>query len=212
MADGVALHGVIGDDSAVFVVPAGTRDLRLVSPSFPADGPDVRTLGLVVGSLTIEAASQPSRTVALNDPDLFAGFHEIETSDKGSWRWTDGDAHLAPGLWAGIDGAFILPPPIDDLSPQQKRLANAAHVDLYALIIAFPITGFIVSAGGNDEVHFYGLVLPHLAIAGSSTIWLTLHDAVLPLAFYGVIFLHIGAVLTHHFVELRHGDVRRMLR
>ena len=108
MANGIVLQGMVDDSSAVFMVPAGTRDLRLVSPSFPAQAPDVRTLGVVVGSLAIEAASQASRTVAMDDSGLFAGFHEIETSEAGFWRWTDGDAHLAPSLWAGIDGAFIL--------------------------------------------------------------------------------------------------------
>ena len=108
IADGTVLHGMIGDDQAVFVVPAGTCDLRLVSSSFEAQAPDVRTLGIIVGSLTIEAVGQPSRTVAMDDPGLFAGFYEIETCDAGIWRWTDGEAHFAPSLWADIDGAFIL--------------------------------------------------------------------------------------------------------
>ena len=43
MADGIALHGMVDDNSAVFMVPSGTRDLRLVSPSFLAQAPDVRT-------------------------------------------------------------------------------------------------------------------------------------------------------------------------
>jgi cytochrome b561 len=39
-----------------------------------------------------------------------------------------------------------------------------------------------------------------------------LHDRILPLVFYGIIFAHLGAVLKHHFVDRRVGDVRRMLR
>ena len=125
IADGTVLHGMIGDDQAVFVVPAGTRDLRLVSSSFQAQAPDIRTLGVVIGSLAIEAANRPSRTVAMDDPCLFAGFHEIETCDAGIWRWTDGEAHFAPSLWAGIDGAFILR--LGGIFPGVRR-AEAARI------------------------------------------------------------------------------------
>ena len=125
VADGSMLRGTVGDDHAVFTVPAGTRDLRLVSPLFPADGADVRTLGVVVGSLTIEAAERPSRAIALDDSALFAGFYEIETGDMGIWRWTNGNAHFSPSLWADIDGAFTLR--VGGIFPATRQAEPARH-------------------------------------------------------------------------------------
>ena len=128
-------------------------------------------------------------------------------------------AHQALGLTvlviviARIFWLVASPPPShDDLPPQQKRLALVAHISLYVLIIAFPVSGFMMSVPGNEEVAFYGWVLPSSSLhEGASGIWRTLHDAVLPLAFYVVIFMHVGAVLKHHFVDRRTTAVRRML-
>ncbi len=126
-------------------------------------------------------------------------------------------AHQALGLTVLIVVAVrlawlaISPPPPQDQPRLQHGLAIAAHVALYALIIAFPISGYLMAASGNEQVDFYGWTLPGLAPRGAP-IWRTLHDVVLPLAFYGVIFLHIGAVLKHHFADRRPDDIRRMLR
>ena len=128
-------------------------------------------------------------------------------------------AHQALGLTvlvvviARIVWLITNPPPShDDLPPRQVRLALAAHVGLYALVIAFPLSGYMMSAQGNEEVSFYAWTLPSPSLrAGSSAFWRTLHDGVLPLAFYVVIFLHVGAVLKHHFADRRVNDVRRML-
>ena len=111
---------------------------------------------------------------------------------------------------ARVAWLIVSPPPTanDEL---QRRLAIAVHVGLYALIIAFPLSGYLMSAPGNEAVVFYGLVLPHIGLRGAPQ-WRTLHDLFLPLAFYTVIALHITAVVKHHFGDRRLGDVRRMLR
>ncbi len=103
------------------------------------------------------------------------------------------------------------PPRHDDLSILQRRAAVGAHIGLYLLILAFPISGFLMSAPGNEDVQFFGMFLPHVAWRGAP-FWRTLHDLVLPLAFYALIASHVGAVLKHHFADRRLGDVRRMLR
>ena len=127
--------------------------------------------------------------------------------------------HQALGLtvlaivMARVAWLIVSPPPTphDDLPWLQRRLAIAVHVGLYALIIAFPLSGYLMSAPGNEAVSFYGLVLPHIGLRGAAQ-WRTLHDLVLPLAFYALIALHITAVVKHHFGDRRLGDVRRMLR
>jgi cytochrome b561 len=49
-------------------------------------------------------------------------------------------------------------------------------------------------------------------VPGSAALWPTLHNLVLPVLFYAVIAMHLGAVLKHHFIARRTQDVRRMLR
>ncbi len=85
---------------------------------------------------------------------------------------------------------------------------------LYGLILAFPITGLFETMCHGDAVQFFGLTIPtftgpNAALSAGLTM---VHDRVLPLLFYGIIFAHLGAVLKHHLVDRRIGDVRRMLR
>jgi cytochrome b561 len=101
-----------------------------------------------------------------------------------------------------------------DMKPSERRLAQGVHFTLYAVLLAFPLTGLFEMLCGGDAVQVFGRTLPAFArpdpaLASSLTI---LHDRVLPLVFYGIIFLHVGAVLKHHFIDRRSGDVRRMLR
>jgi cytochrome b561 len=100
------------------------------------------------------------------------------------------------------------------LKPWEHRLAQAAHVALYALILALPITGVSMMMCRGETARFFGQPIP--AFIGPSPEWsavLTiLHDDVLQIAFYAVFLAHIGAVLKHHFLDRRINDVRRMLR
>ena len=107
VADGGVLRPHLAGNTATFVVPAMTRDLRLCSPSFSPVGPDVRTLGVLVSALTVDIGDG-ERTVSLDDPALFAGFHDLERSASATWRWTDGDGHIASDLWAGAVGGVLV--------------------------------------------------------------------------------------------------------
>ena len=110
VADGAVLLPVYVGNDPTFLVPTAARELRLVSASFAAAYPDERMLGVLIGSITLHdtLAERASRVVALDDPALYAGFHPTEMTDVGSWRWTDGNAHLGAGLWSGFEGAFLL--------------------------------------------------------------------------------------------------------
>ncbi len=126
VADGRVVRGLVEARAARFIVPAGTRDLRLASPTrTPSEtdsppgadllpgatlppGADLRRLGVAINGIAIEADGFTT-PVALDDPGLFAGFHAIERNGDGTWRWSDGEAHLADALWARCaGGAFML--------------------------------------------------------------------------------------------------------
>jgi len=96
----------------------------------------------------------------------------------------------------------------------ERRLAHAVHLTLYGVILAFPLTGFFETMCQGDPVPFFGHTIPPFLAPNQA--WSAglaiLHDRVLPLLFYAVIFAHLGAVLKHHFIDRRLDDVRRMLR
>jgi cytochrome b561 len=100
------------------------------------------------------------------------------------------------------------------LKPWEHRLAQAAHVALYGLILALPLSGLFMMMARGEPIQFFGEPVP--AVFGVSPLWSSaltiLHDDVLQIAFYGVFFAHIAAVLKHHFADRRIADVRRMLR
>ena len=110
---------------------------------------------------------------------------------------------------------LISPPPAPspNVTPWERRLSRAVHIGLYGLILAFPLSGFFMSAHGGEAIQFFGWALHSPIEPGKSaaTIFATAHDLILPLLFYVLIFAHIGAVLKHHYVDGKSSDVRRML-
>ena len=106
LADGVVLQPHRSGNDATFIVPADAANVRLCSPTIEAAG-DVRTLGVLISAVTIDAGAGP-RAVPLDDSALSAGFHDVESEGGATWRWTDGDAHLAAKLWRGATGGVLL--------------------------------------------------------------------------------------------------------
>jgi len=113
--------------------------------------------------------------------------------------------------WLGQSPA---PPMRADLQVWQRQLARATHVGLYGLMLAFPVTGILLTAWRGDVLDLYGwtvtgLVAPNAELAAVVAF---LHNLVLPAVFYLAICMHLGAVTKHHFAERRQQEVRRMLR
>jgi hypothetical protein len=106
--DGRRLAPARCGDTLEFEVPGPGRDLRLVSPAVrPREAglsADERPLGLCLAGLAILGCAG-ERLVALDDPLLAEGFHELE---PGGWRWTDGAARLPAEFFADVAGPFRL--------------------------------------------------------------------------------------------------------
>ena len=80
-----------------FTLPAGARDVRLVSRVWvPAwmqpESDDTRPLGVCVRWLVLDG-----RDVALDAAALADGWHPVEGDAGASWRWTRGSARLPEG-------------------------------------------------------------------------------------------------------------------
>lgn len=93
-----------------------------------------------------------------------------------------------------------------------KFAAHAGHLLLYGLMLAIPLSGWLMSsAKGFQTVLFGVLPLPDLIDRnpGLADNLQTLH-AGLNLLFVGVLIAHLGAALKHHFID-RDDILRRML-
>jgi cytochrome b561 len=105
----------------------------------------------------------------------------------------------------------ISPPPSLVARTQLERGASrTVHVCLYAALVAFPVSGYLISQGAS--IDFYGWTVRSIGWAGTTSPALVLHDWALPILFYVMVSLHLGAVLKRHFVQGETAAVRRMLR
>ena len=102
------------------------------------------------------------------------------------------------------------------LSPWERRLAKAAHVTLYSLMILVPLMGYSLSSSftQSDGVDFFGVYLPELLPKNDSrfAVFDRLH-AILAYTLLALIVLHVLGALKHRFLDRdKDGDVlSRML-
>lgn len=94
----------------------------------------------------------------------------------------------------------------------ERRAAQASHFLLYVLLIAVPLSGWVVaSASGIPFSIFWRIPLPEIAAVDKQVadaaarvhLWLIV-------AFVALLVVHVGAALRHHFVK-RDDVLSRML-
>lgn len=112
------------------------------------------------------------------------------------WRLT----HKAPPLPGTIPG-------------WQAVLAHATHGILYILMIAVPLTGWIMASAGTYPLQWFGLFdIPKLPVLKGSPLADFAHEGheLMGKLFIPLLLLHIGAAFYHQFA-LKDGVLRRML-
>jgi cytochrome b561 len=126
--------------------------------------------------------------------------------------------------WAGVTVFLLLlarlawrathrPPPLPDHMPKVMQFAaHAGHALLYGLMIAIPLSGWLMSsAKGFQTVWFGVLPIPDLLEKNQELgdLLQTVHLS-LNLLLVAVLAGHIGAALKHHFID-RDDVLTRML-
>ena len=126
--------------------------------------------------------------------------------------------------WAGVTAFLLvlarlgwrithLPPALPSGMPRIMQLAaHAGHFVLYALMIAIPLSGWLMSsAKGFQTVWFGVLPIPDLLDKNKELgdLLAVVHKG-LNLLFVAVLAGHIGAALKHHFID-RDDILTRML-
>jgi cytochrome b561 len=112
-------------------------------------------------------------------------------------------------VWRLIHGA---PAPVAGTPAWQARAAHLAHGVLYVLMVAVPLTGYLMSQASGIPVVYFGVwEMPALLAADEGMkATLQLAHAWLNYVMAGIVTLHIAAALQHHFLH-RDGTLARML-
>jgi len=104
--------------------------------------------------------------------------------------------------------------PIADpgIAPWQKAVSSIVHTSLYIMLLAMPIVGYIANSVYGASTPFFGLFdLPPIAGKNEAlaTQLFTLHRWAGWLV-VGLVLMHAGAALYHHFIR-RDSVLQRML-
>ncbi|HEV8500990.1 MAG TPA: cytochrome b [Casimicrobiaceae bacterium] len=115
-------------------------------------------------------------------------------------------------LRVGVRVRFGAPPLPHGTPPWERRAAAASHGLLYALVVAMPLSGWVVNSAANIPLRlFWWLPLPPIVAPskGVETIAAGVHLGFF-VALALVIIVHVAAAFRHHFV-LRDDVLVRML-
>ena len=96
--------------------------------------------------------------------------------------------------------------------PYERVLARGVHVSFYIVLLAMPLSGWLMSSAANFSVNVFGLfTLPDL-VAPDKRLEETFHAAHYWLSWVliALLALHVAGALKHHFF-LRNDTLRRMI-
>ncbi|MEL6791959.1 MAG: cytochrome b [Pseudomonadota bacterium] len=133
-----------------------------------------------------------------------------------SWGFTVFVLVLARMVWRLANPTPRLP---DGMSPVEKGLAHGGHLALYVLMIAMPLSGWLMSSASPLQ-ELYGIKnkvfglfeMPDPFVPGSQeleTLFADIHY-VCAIALTAVVAAHAAAALKHHFIE-KDNVLRRMI-
>ena len=93
----------------------------------------------------------------------------------------------------------------------EQMLAKLGHLALYALMLAIPLDGILMSQSGGHDVVVFGATLPTIIARNDAwrDLFITGHDA-LGWVLAAVLTGHVLAALRHHLI-LKDQVLRRML-
>jgi cytochrome b561 len=90
-----------------------------------------------------------------------------------------------------------------DMPPWERAGAHLSHILLYVLMIALPLTGWVISSASNVPFKiFWTIPLPAIAAPDKALadLFATIHGWLVTLLAL-VLVAHIGAALRHHYVK-----------
>lgn len=143
--------------------------------------------------------------------------HELPLSPEKlqlySWhKWAGVTAFLLVLVRLGWRLAHRPPAPPEGGSRAARLAARAAHAALYVLMLAMPVSGWLMSSAKGVPTVWFGLLpLPDL-LAKNPPLGERLAElhAALAVSLMALVALHVAAALKHHFID-RDEVLSRML-
>lgn len=97
------------------------------------------------------------------------------------------------------------------LTPRERKLAHGAHITLYFMMLAMPVTGFMMTSYHGYPTYFFIWELaPLWEQSDAYIIWGTVHKYILPYLVYIVLGAHIVGALKHQFIDKHDNAFKRM--
>lgn len=95
------------------------------------------------------------------------------------------------------------PPPPPSMPAWQHRAAAVTHVVLYALTLAIPISGWLMSSASGFQVVYLGILPIPDVLAKDKALADQLKDAhqFLNISMLALVVLHVAAALKHHLLD-----------
>lgn len=96
------------------------------------------------------------------------------------------------------------------LKPMDRKLAHKAHILLYVLLVAVPVTGYFMTSFHGYPSYFFMIKIPSLVPeSGIYQVWGLFHKYLLQYLIYIVLGAHILGVLKHHFIDKHKSAIKR---
>jgi cytochrome b561 len=104
-------------------------------------------------------------------------------------------------------------PSLDNaLTSREEKLAHRAHNTLYFMMLAIPITGFMMTSyHGYETYFFFWEMQPLWEQSEIYQVWGGFHKYLLPYLIYIVLGAHILGALKHQFIDKHANAFKRMV-
>lgn len=118
-------------------------------------------------------------------------------------------------VFVRIINRFIFKAPaLPNSLPKFERIAaHLAHVALYLLMIAVPLSGYLMSNLFGYPVHFFSVNLPNI-VEANPDLGMKINEShgVFAYILLGIIALHVAGAIKHRFFDKPENDVlKRMI-
>jgi cytochrome b561 len=98
------------------------------------------------------------------------------------------------------------------LKPAERKWAHRVHILLYVLLLAMPVTGYVMTSYHGYPTFFFAWELqPLWGESDAYIIWGTFHKYILPYLLYIILGAHILGALKHHFIDRHTTALKRMV-
>lgn len=100
-----------------------------------------------------------------------------------------------------------------ELKPTERKLAKGAHVALYIMMLAIPLTGFIMTSFHGYPTFFFSWeIAPLWGPSEFGTVfWGVFHKYLLPYVLYIILGAHILGALKHQLIDKHQHALQRMV-